>query len=348
MANNPSYFESICNVSRAFGKIVKKKELLNLVVDTAVVAMNGKAACLFLVDEETDLFVAVAQKGLSKNYLHTPPEKAHKTVGQLVKEGHFAVYDALTDERLEHRDAKKAEGIASILVVPVMVHGEAIGALTLYTAQKRNFSDEDISFLTALAQQGGIAIDRARLIEHIRRNTKLFHELSVGINSSFDFKKIINTLTIELAGSFRAKGVTVQLLDSDKKTLKLIASHGLTDNFTDTCPAPTEKSIKQALNGETVYIKNLLADKSIANSAEYRKEGIAALLTTPIQTGDDVIGILRVYFTTHRLLYEDEILLVKAFANQASLSIKNAACYLSLENDLKDLKNDIWSHRSWF
>jgi hypothetical protein len=61
-----------------------------------------------------------------------------------------------------------------------------------------------------------------------------------------------------------------------------------------------------------------------------------------------VIGILRVYFTTHRHLYEDEILLVKAFANQASLSIKNAACYVSLENDLKDLKDDIWSHRSWF
>jgi GAF domain-containing protein len=348
MARNPNYFESICSVSRAFGKATKKNELLSLVVDTAIAAMDGKAACLFLVDEETDLFVAVAQKGLSKNYQHTPPEKAHETVDQLMKQGHFAVYDAVTDNHVEQREAKKAEGIASILVVPVMVHGEAIGALTLYTAEQRKFSDEDISFLTALAQQGGIAIDRARLIEHIRRNTKLFHELSVGINSSFDFKKIINTLTVELARSFRAKGVTVQLLDLDKKTLKLIARHGLTDDFTNTCPALAEKNIKQALNGETVYIKNILSNKGIANSEAYKKEKIAAVLTTPIQTGDDVIGILRIYFTTHRHLYEDEILMVKAFANQASLSIKNAACYVTLENDLKDLKNDIWSHRSWF
>jgi GAF domain-containing protein len=348
MAHNPNYFESICSVSRAFGRATKKNELLKLVVDTAVSAMNGKAACLFLIDEETDLFVAVAQKGLSKNYQHTPPEKARETVDQLMKQGHFAVYDAINDSRVEQREAKKAEGIASILVVPVMVHGEAIGALTLYTSQQRKFSAEDISFLTALAQQGGIAIDRARLIEHIRRNTKLFHELSLGINSSFDFKQIINTLTNDLADSFKAKGVTVQLLDLDKKTLKLIASHGLTDDFTSTCPAPTEKSIQQALNGETVYIKNILSDKGIIHAAAYKKEGIAALLTTPIQTGDDVIGILRLYFTTHRHLYEDEILLVKAFANQASLSIKNAACYVALEKDLKDLKDDIWSHRSWF
>ncbi|MCU0598301.1 MAG: GAF domain-containing protein [Desulfobacterales bacterium] len=348
MARNPNYFESICSVSRAFGKTVKKKELLNLIVDTAVTSMDGKAASLFLADEETDLFVPVAQKGLSRNYHHAAPEKARETVEQLIKKGHLAIHDALTDERMEHREAKKAEGIASILVVPVMVHGKAIGVLTLYTADQRKFTKEDIAFLTALAEQGGIAIERARLIEHIRRNARLFHDLSVSINASLDFKQIINTLTHDMARSFNAKGVTVQLLDLDKKTLKLIAGSGLSEPFTSKCPSPEEKSVKQTLNGETVYILDAPRDKGILNPDAYKKEGVAAVISAPIKSGNAVIGVLRMYFGTRRHLYDDEILMINAFAHQAGLSIHNAACYVSLEKDLKDYKEDMWSHRSWF
>jgi GAF domain-containing protein len=290
----------------------------------------------------------VAQKGLSRNYHHAAPEKAGETVAQLMKKGHLAVFDALTDERMEHREAKKAEGIASILAVPVMVHGDAIGALALYTADQRKFTKDDIAFLTALAEQGGIAIDRARLIEHIRRNTKLFHDISVSINASLDFKQIISTLTHDLARSFNAKGVTVQLLDLDKKTLKLVAGSGLSESFTGICPDPAEKSIRRTLNGETVYIQDVTTDKSVLNPHIYKKEGIAATISSPIKSGDAVIGVLRMYFGTRRRFYDDEIQMINAFAHQAGLSIHNAACYVSLEKDLKDYKEDMWSHRSWF
>jgi GAF domain-containing protein len=348
MTPKTNYFESICKVSRAFGTTLKKKELLELIVDTAIETMEAKAACLFLADEEKDIFVPVAQKGLSKGYLHVAPEKARETVDQLMEKGHVAIYDALTDDRLEHREAKKAEGISSILVVPVMVHGKAIGVLTLYTGKPRRFTKDEISFLTALAEQGGIAIDRARLIEHIRHNTKLFHDLSVSINASLDIKQIINTLTVDLSRSFKAKGVSVQLLDVDKKTLKLIASHGLSDSFISNVPFPEEKSIIKTLNGETVLIKDTSVDKSIANQKAYMKEGIVTILSAPIKSGDAVIGVIRLYFNTTRKFYDDEIMTFNAFAHQAGLAIQNASCYVSMEKDLKDLKDDIWSHRSWF
>ncbi len=348
MAQHPTYFESLCNVSRAFGKAAGKKEILNLIVNTAISAMKAKAACLFLADEESNLFLPVAQMGLSQSYHHASPEKAAETIEILLKKGYLTIDDAASDPRAEHREAKKAEGIASLLVVPVLVHGNAIGALTVYTAEKRVFSKEDIAFLTALAQQGGMAIDRTRLIEHIRRNTKVFHDLSASINASLDFKQIVNTLTVDLCRSFNAKGVTVQLLDLDQNTLKLIASSGLGNEFTRCCPDPSEKTVQQTLNGETVYLMAPFADKGILHPDAYSKEGIAAFLSTPIQSGDNVMGVLTIYFATRRHLYDDEILMLKAFATQAGLAIKNTACYVSLENDLKDLKNDLWSHRSWF
>ena len=37
-----------------------------------------------------------------------------------------------------------------------------------------------------------------------------------------------------------------------------------------------------------------------------------------------------------------------ALAQTGGLAIQNAAMYLALQNDLRDLKEDIWSHGSWF
>ena len=49
-----------------------------------------------------------------------------------------------------------------------------------------------------------------------------------------------------------------------------------------------------------------------------------------------------------RVFTEDEIKLATAIANQGGLAIHNASLYLMLKEDIKDLRDDIWSHRLWF
>jgi GAF domain-containing protein len=182
------YFRIFCKVSRAFGTTLDKDEILQLIVQSAVDTMKGKAACLWLVDEETNEFVAVAQKGLSKKYfgLHINAEKIATVVR---KEGYLHARDATTDQRLDYHKAKRAEGIASILIVPVKVKDRLIGVLSLYTSDTRDFSEEEIEFLTALAEQGGMAIENARLFEKILENTRLFHDIAANINSTLDVIK---------------------------------------------------------------------------------------------------------------------------------------------------------------
>jgi GAF domain-containing protein len=72
--------------------------------------------------------------------------------------------------------------------VAVVVDNHCIGVLSLYTAEKRKFSKQEIVFLRALAGNGGMAIKRARLIERMERNSRLFLELTTAINSSLDIK----------------------------------------------------------------------------------------------------------------------------------------------------------------
>ena len=129
MSNEKNYFTAFFNLSRAFGTAASKNELLSLIVQNAIENLNGKAACLFLADEKQDVFVPVAQKGLSNAYLHASPMKTRSIVASLVKKRYLNFPNATSDPRLENHEAQKKEGIASILTVPVMVKDRAVGVL---------------------------------------------------------------------------------------------------------------------------------------------------------------------------------------------------------------------------
>jgi len=347
MPKKNDYFRTICKVSRSFGTILDKDEILKLIVHSAIDTMKGKAACLWLVNEQRDKFVPVAQKGLSEKYFQSALS-GEKILSIVMKEGYLYSRDATTDPRLERHDAKKAEGIASMLIVPVIVEGNVIGVLTLYTSKRRSFSKDEIEFLTALAEQGGMAIEHARLFEKVRENTRLFHDLAASINSSLDVKEIMHILSAGIARALRVKASAVLLIDEDKQTLELIASHGLSKEYLDRGPLSVEKSIADTLKGKPVVIKDATTDKRVEYREEKKEEGIVSILSVPVMAKEKVIGALRLYSGAEMEFSEDEIMLVTALAHQGGLAIQNASLYLTLKQDMKDLKEDIWSHRSWF
>ena len=347
MAPKNDYFKTICKVSRAFGTSLEENEILELVVQSAIDTMQAKAACLWLADEEKDKLVPVAQKGLSKKYFQLPLSLA-KIKLVIMKEGYIHARDATSDPRLEEHEAKKAEGIASILIVPVMVKGKLIGILSLYTSQASDFSPDEIEFLSALAEQGGMAIKHARLLERVRENTRLFRNLDVSINSSLDVKAIFQTLTADIAKGLRVKASSVLLVNKDNQSLELVASYGLSGQYLDRGPLAVEKSMAETLKGEPVVIKDAASDNRVQYREEKEAEGIVSILSAPIMAKDEVIGALRLYSGVSREFTDDEIMLVTALAHQGGLAIQNASLYMMVQEDMKDLKDDMWSHRSWF
>jgi GAF domain-containing protein len=345
MADKTDYFKAFCRVSRALGTTLSKDEILNLVVESAIDSLNGKAACLFLSDEEEDLFVPVAQKGLSDSYLHARPYQARAVVDNLLRGGYLAIRDATTDPRLEHHEAKRAEGIASILVVPVMLKDKAIGVLSLYSATPRDFSEDEIEFLAALAEQGGMAIQNAQLFERLKVNAQLFFDLAANLNSSLDIKKIFHILTSQVADALGMKAVSVRLLNTKSRTLDLMASYGLSEEYLNKGPVFAEDSMGLCLNGESVEIK---AAERLQYRDETLREGIASLLCVPIRAGDEVIGIMKIYSAREQDFSQDVLTLVNALAHQGGQAIQNASLYLLLQEDKKNLEQEIWTHKTWF
>ncbi|MBF0495088.1 MAG: GAF domain-containing protein [Deltaproteobacteria bacterium] len=348
MSERNNYFKSICRVSRAFSTTLELDEILDLIVKNAIETMDAKAACLFLAFEEDDIFVPAARQGLSQKYMNANPLHVSESVEEMTKNGYLFISDATSDPRVSNHQGKKEEGIASILVVPVTVKDRIIGALSLYTATPRVFSKDDIEFLSALAEQGGMAIENSRLVKRMREQTQLFLDLSANINSSFDLRSILHILTADIADSLGVKAASIRLLDEKRKRLKLVASYGLSEAYLKKGPISAEKSIAEAVKGVPVVVRNPMTDPGVEYRAEKEQEGIASILCVPIESKDEVIGVLRLYSGVPRDFTEDEIMFVTALAHQGGLAIQNATLYAMLKDDIKDMEEDMWSHRSWF
>jgi signal transduction protein with GAF and PtsI domain len=345
------YFRKLCDLCQAFGKARNRRELLEMIFDSAMEILGGRAACLYLMEPGKPELMPVAQKGLSESYFRSKKSMlVQKIVPLVLKKGFFYCRDAATDPKLEYPDAKKAEGIASVLAVPVMVKGRNVGVFCVFTATPKDFTADEKQCLALLAQQGGGVMEHARLIDHLHRETQLFFDLAVNLSSSLEVKGILHAMTADLAKALvGVKGASIRLLDETKETLELVASVGLSKKYLQKGPVLAQKSIAQALkNGKPVIILNAAADRRVQYRAMNKEEGIVSILAVPIKTKERVIGVLRLYSKVVRHFTPEEIKLVTALAYLGGLAIQNASLYLMCQTEMKDLQEELWSHRSWF
>lgn len=342
------YFDMFCEVSRALGNAVSRKRLLEIVVESARNGLDGKAACLFLKKPGQEYFTPTAQTGLSERYFHTSPMKAVGLMSALEEKGFLVFEDATTDPRLAHHEAKKAEGIVSMLTVPVRVCNVTRGVLSLYTDTRRNFTKRQIGFLSALADQGGIAIHTNGLLDRLRKNGMLFLELASNINSSLDIRAILGNLTENICDTLEMKGADIRLLDEKTDTLILVASHGLSSGFLAAKEGIDTETTSRALKGETVIVADTARDERIRFKQEMQKEGIRAMIVVPILARDHVIGVMRLYSSEFTRFPSEMLVYIEALAHQGGLAIQNASMYLKLKQEKAHLEEDIWSHRAWF
>ena len=350
MAPKTNYFKTMCNLGRAFGTARDRYELLDLIFQSAMETLKGKAACLYLIVTGREELVPVAQKGLSEAYFRSRKSRlAPKIVPLLQEEGYFYTQVAAADPQVDQPEAKLAEGIAAILAVPVLVKGRIIGVFCLFTDSPREFSEDEREFLMLLAQQGGGIMEHAHLIDQLRQETKLFFDLAVNLSSSLDVKEILTAMTTELALALGVKAASIRLLDESEENLELVASCCLSDRYLNKGPVAAKKSIAQTLSGgQPVFIANAVTDKRVQYRKEVKEEGIVSILSVPIKTKEKVIGVLRLYSGVQRPYTKDEIMLVTTLAYLGGLAIQNASLYLMCQSDMKNLKDELWSHRSWF
>jgi signal transduction histidine kinase len=143
-----------------------------------------------------------ASHGAGRDYLHKPRLSAEESlVGVVIRRKKpLQVADVQTSSRYQNIEVARREGLVSLLSVPLLFGGGAIGVLNVYTAQAYTFSNEEVRILSALAALSAIAIEKARLYERIvdveeqlRQNEKLS---ALGLLAAEVAHEIRNPLTV--------------------------------------------------------------------------------------------------------------------------------------------------------
>lgn len=171
-----SLFKSLYEVATVINSSLNPQVVFQKVVEQVAKAISCKACTLRLLDRSGKNLLASASYGLSKGYLRKGQVELLKSkIDSDVLTSGKPVYidDVANDPRFQYPAQAKAEGLASILVAPLLVDRKPVGILRVYTDKTREFSQDEQDFLMAVSHIAAIAIDNARLHESLRSDYEL-------------------------------------------------------------------------------------------------------------------------------------------------------------------------------
>jgi signal transduction protein with GAF and PtsI domain len=159
------YFTALYEVAKVINASLDPARVLEEIVKCVTKAMAVKASSLRLLDSREKNLVLGASFGLSDAYLQKGPILIDESGldRKALRGKTIYVKDAQTDKGFQYHEKAQAEGIKSVLVVPLIVEKKAIGVLRVYTEKSREFQAKEVHFLEAVANLSAIAIDNARM-----------------------------------------------------------------------------------------------------------------------------------------------------------------------------------------
>jgi two-component system, NtrC family, sensor kinase len=150
----------------------------------------------------------------------------------------------------------------------------------------------------------------------------IFEEIGNLLNSPVDTVELLESVAKSLVRRFHLKGCHFRLLSRDQKILEHVASYGLSEEYLGKGPVEAERSVADALDGETVMVRTCASDPRIQYPAACANEGIVSMLTIPLRTRGQVIGVVRLSTGEEREFTRQEIQVfevVAAFCASAAM-----------------------------
>ncbi|MFP4040128.1 MAG: GAF domain-containing protein [Desulfosudaceae bacterium] len=170
-------YDTLLKVTNAISHSREPEEVVLMTVESIKTALDVKGCTLFLINRNTNELEVAASHGLSREYIDKGPLSALKSIADSLEEGPIAISDVSDDPRLQYPEAARAEGIASLLSVPVVTGTRVIGALRIYTAEPWEFTLEDVNFIQAMANITGMAVGMARHLRGMKESIEILKTL---------------------------------------------------------------------------------------------------------------------------------------------------------------------------
>jgi signal transduction histidine kinase/putative methionine-R-sulfoxide reductase with GAF domain len=243
------------------------------------------------------------------------------------------IRNAQTDPRVRDPEFYRKHKLISYLAIPLIAKEKTLGVIGFYTKQEHDFSNDEIEFLSTLAEQGAIAIQNAQLHEGTKRSldqVRALHEIDKAITSTLDLGAVLNVL-LEKVELFLpiAAATTVRLLNPQTGDLESLACRGLDEKE---WKAQQQRMFGGRARGviETkaaVTVRNIQADPQTYNPAIFQSHGLVSYLGVPLIAKDEPLGVLSLYTHQEHDFTQEEIAFLDTLGHQAALAIHNARLY---------------------
>jgi signal transduction protein with GAF and PtsI domain len=164
-----------------------------------------------------------------------------------------------------------------------------------------------------------------------------FREVVKAVNSTLDLQEVLGLLVNNVTQVMDLKGSAIRLLDPSKRTLELVASHGLSKKYLNKGPVDADQSIADAMEGKTISVYNVIEDPRAQYPKEAQDEGIASIVSLPLRIKGGIIGVMRLYTPEPREFSQEEINSAEALAEMGAIAIENARMYEKIKRDYETL-----------
>ena len=155
------YFETFRKISTAIHTGGDTGEILRIIVHQITDIMEGLGCIFWILDTREKLVRTKVSHGFAYRSL---AEVDYDTVAELFgTDSHEPVFidDARYDQRIPDLERLGKKRVVAIVGLPVQIVAPYVGVLAVYFSHPRTLAASEVKFLSALSEQGAIALHRA-------------------------------------------------------------------------------------------------------------------------------------------------------------------------------------------
>ena len=268
---------------------------------------------------------------------------AETGTARVLRTGRSEFYPVITDEMLvaTARDERSLElmrsiGVHSAMVVPLLIGGRAIGAITFVAAESgRRYSPADLSMAEELASRAALAIENSRLFTESQKSVTLrddfisaaSHELRTPVTSLKVFTEVLQRQARKRGDEQAERHLTRMNSQIDKLTILI----------SDLLDVSKFEAGKLSFRRELVDV-NAMADEvveSIQATADQHRIVLEGRVANPIHGDKDRLGQVLTNLLTNAIKYSPDAdrVIVRLSEDRSSAAIEVQDFGIGIDND---------------
>jgi signal transduction histidine kinase len=256
---------------------------------------------------------------------------------------HLPDLQAEADEFPVGSDLARRHGFRTVLNVPLMRDGAAIGVITLRRTEVKLFTDRQVALLQTFANQAVIAIENVRLLnetkEALEQQTATSEILRVIASSPTDVRPVFEAILKRAATLCEAQLGHLWLYEGGEQ-FRLGAGYGSRPDHLQWLQQGLHRFGRPFFRESGPWRVGQVLD--VRDTEPYRRgepvwirtadhEGMRTLLAVPLVKDGRLVGSIAVYRREVQPFTDQQTALVQTFADQAVIAIENVRLFKELE-----------------